>query len=277
MNVSDEFDQGSAPAEETVEQQEYSQPSNEPAPSGNPFWGEVESKLGPNSYALIQPYLAKADAEHQRGIEAANARFAPYKPFAEQNISPEMLQQAVGLVQQLDSAPEKIYEQLGAFLQQTGRLPNPQEAQQIADDIEEEEDPRDAQIRMLQGNQEQIQQYLAFQAQQAQQARAEYEAETWMDGELKQLEQQFAPEDVKEILRIAASNTNGGQIEPDIKAAVQHFTGLRDRIRNAPRASDSAPRIPGGVGGGTPGQANPNPAKMSDAERQAYVAQMFSK
>ena len=273
--------QGLDNTEASVEDQSYSPESNtETAPQGNPFWKEVEDKLGPNNYAVIQPYLAKTDAEYQKGITSANERlksFQPYQPFIDEGISPEMIQQSVAFARQLDEAPEKIYESLGNFLRQNGRLPDPQELATEVQENTEEVDPRDAQLRQLQESQTQMQQFLQNQIVSAQQADMNRQADEWLDGEMKNLKETkgFADEDLKEIVRIAAVSANASG-EIDLNKAVAHYEALQNRIRTAPRPGAFAPQVPGGVGGGTPGTGTVDPSKMTKAERIAAVAARLS-
>lgn len=255
------------------------QPEAEAAPQGNPFWGKVEEKVGPNVYRMIQPYLAEADTKHREGIEALNSRFKPYQPFIDQGLTPDVIQASIGLVKQLNEAPEVIYEKLHEFLEREGRLPNKQELQaEVEDGQDEDEDPRDAQVRQLMERQQQFEQFFEQQAQAQQQQQMDAEADSWLDGEmtaLKAAHADFDEADLKEVVRIAVAQTREGQA-PDIAKAAEHFIGLRDRFRNAPRAADSAPRIPGGVGGGTPTGGAPSNAPKTAEQRQALVAQMLA-
>lgn len=277
--------EGQEPAEnaevvETDAAPEGNSPQQVETPQSNPFWKEVEDKLGPNNYQVIQPYLAKADTEHREAIEKVNSRFKPYQPFVDQGITPDVIQASMGLVKQLNENPEVIYEKLGQFLEQNGRLPNKQELQAAVDedDPNEDEDPRDAQIRQLQERQAQFEQFFTGQAQMQQQQQMDQEADTWLEGEIQNLKSahaDYTEEDLKEVIRIAVAQTKEGQA-PDIAKASQHFEALRDRFRNAPRATDSAPRVPGGAGGGTPNPGTARPSQQTAAERQALVAQMLS-
>lgn len=276
--------EGQEPVEQSaeVEAPEAAPEGNSPqqieTPQSNPFWKEVEEKLGPNNYAVIQPYLAQADTQHRQGIEAVNSRYKPYQPLIDQGLTPEVITQHAQLVKQLNEAPEVIYEKLGEFLQQQGRLPSPQELQDEIDDPDAEEDPRDRQIADLTQQIQQLGGFVTNQYQQQQMQQLNAEADDWLDGEATRLKQthSFSDDDVKEVYRIAAGQIQQGQ-SPDLDAAAAHFVGLRDRFRNAPRAAANAPAVPGGAGGGTPGTGTQNPSKMSAAERQALVAQMLSK
>lgn len=277
----DEEGQGS----EVVETPEYSSTETTtevaaPAEQGNPFWKDVEDRVGPNVFTTIKPYLDKADAEAQKGIANANERlkaYHPYQGFIDQGTSPEVLTQAMQLAQQLQTDPGYVYEQLGNFLKENGRLPSPTELKKEVEDGQdptEEEDPRDAQLRQLQEQSQQMQQYLTFQAQQQQQAQITREADDWADQQIRDItakHPEFQKEDLGEILRIATYQSQGGG-EIDLNKAVEAYTALQTRIRTAPRPSTTAPRVPGGVGGGTPAEGQKRLGDMTPAERQALVA-----
>lgn len=273
--------QGLVETEASVEDPSYSQEqSQEPAaPQDNPFWGELADKLGPNLYEVAKPYLSKADTAHREGIEKLNSRFEPYKGFIDQGVSPDMLNQSLALARQLDQSPETVYEQLGEFLRQNGRLPSPKELEkQIEEDPNAEaEDPRDAQLRQLMEQQNQLQQFIQASQQAALEQQAAAEADSWRDQQVEELKKQgFDDSDIKEVFRFALAQVNAGQ-EPDLAKAAQHYTELQNRIRTAPRPGASAPRVPGGAGGGTPNLGQNDPSKMSKEQRQALVAQMLQR
>lgn len=274
----EEAGQDNAEVIETEAANSPEQSTPEATPQGNPHWKEVEEKLGPNNYAVIKPYLDKADTEHRQGIESLNTRFKPFQSFIEQGVTPEVITQSLGLARQINENPTSIYEKLGEFLAQTGRLPESQQELEevVGDDDPEDEDPRDAQIRELRERQAQFEQQFTMQQQAQVKQQLDAEADTWLDGEttkIKQAHPDFGEEDLKEVTRIALGQMREGQA-PDLARAADHLASLRDRFRTAPRPGAQAPNVPGGAGGGTPSSAVP-PHKMTPAERQARVASML--
>lgn len=260
------------PEDHSTQTQEQTEP--------NPFWGEVEKLTGPNVYKLIQPHLAKADTEARNRISALNESYKPWKQFADQGIAPEHVQQAIGVVQRLNS-PEgqvEVYESLRTFLEREGRLPNQAELQQEVEDNEDpEDDPRDQQLSALQQQQEQLMQFLQQQQQAQMEAQIQQEADVWADNEWKRITQahpDLTKEDLSDVAQILAAQTNRGEA-PDLDKAVAQFSAMRDRIRTAPRPGQMAPRVPSGPGGGTPSAGGIDPSSMSKQDRQALVAQML--
>jgi hypothetical protein len=256
--------------------------NQEPSEPTNPFWGDVQKKLAPNVWQTIKPDLDKADAEARRRIEELNGKYTPWKALADQGYKPEQATSAFDVVKRLND-PEyqvELYESLGNFLRTNGRLPNEQELQQqVAEDAEEgeQEDPRYA---ALQAQQEQILNFLQSQAQHEQQQIAAQEADSWIEGELNRLgsdqKRGYSPEDLQEIIRIAAfQTTQTGRDPENLDAAAAQFDALRNRIRTAPRAAANAPRIPSGPGGGTPSGDTPT-GEMTAQQRRDLVVQRLA-
>ena len=281
QNESPEINSDQAPAENhSIESQPEGQaPDSEP----NPFWGEVEKVVGPNTYKLIQPHLAKADTEARNRISQLNQSFAPWKTLSDQGVTPDHVNQAIGVVRQLNDpdGQVQVYESLRTFLEREGRLPNQGElAQEIENNDEdpEEADPRDQELQALKQQQQQIAEFLANQQLAAQQQQAEAEAESWLSSETERVKNAggFDDQDMKEIVRIAAFQAQtSGELPESLDAAVAQFSAMRDRIRSTPRPGQLAPRVPSGPGGGTPSAQAVDPGNMSKEQRRELVAQML--
>jgi hypothetical protein len=245
----------------------------------NPFWGEVEKQVGPNVYKLIQPHLAKADTAARQRVEAVNQSYAPWKAFADQGIEPAHVQQALGVVQQLNTSPEQVFESLRSFLEREGRLPSTTELkQEVIEDEQGDPDPHDAQLKALQEQQQAIMQFFQNQQIASQNQAAAREADTWLETEVGKLQDPklgYDQADIKEIVRIAAFQAQSTGREPkDLSAAAAQFNAMRDRIRTAPRPGQLAPRLPSGPGGGTP-QQTVNQASMTREQRIELATQVM--
>lgn len=254
-------------------------------PESNPFWGEVEKLTGPNVYKIIQPHLAKADTAARQRVEAVNQSFAPWKELEAEGINPQQVRQAMGVVQQLNTNPEQVYQSLQEFLTREGRMPNQAELKrEVAEDIQDEEngnqpDPRDAQLAALKEQIERLGGFVTQQFTSQQQQAAAQEADSWLEGEAQRLTQThgYSAEDMKEIVRIAAFQAQQTGQDPDnLDAAAAHFNSLRDRFRTAPRPGASAPRLPMGPGGGSPQQTS-DPASLSKEDRIAAAAAVLQR
>lgn len=268
-----------AAAPEAPQNPDHSAESQEPA---NPFWGEVEQLTGPNVYKLIQPHLAKADTEARNRISALNQSFSPWKTLADQGVTPDHVQQALGVVQQLNDpdGQVQVYESLRSFLEREGRLPSGAELQQEVEDNEEEAeaDPRDQQLTALQQQQQAMMEFLQQQQQEQQNLQLAQEADAWADQEWQRItasHPDLSKEDLADVAQILAAQTNRGEA-PDLDRAVSQFSAMRDRIRTVPRPGQLAPRVPSGPGGGTPAAGGIDPSNLTKDQRRELVANMLA-
>lgn len=238
----------------------------------NPAWEPIKEKLGDAAFQLIQPELGKWDQGVNKRFETINSEYAPYKELG----TPEELQNYRAIVQQMDENPEAMYEALGNFLQENGRMPTKAEAQDIADEIDsegssEEIDPRIAELAQ---GQEAIMAFL----EQQQEYELQMEAESELDSEIKELvdSKGYTEADMQEILRTAAFlSSQTDQFVPLAQAAEQ-FDSLRERILTTPRPGDSAPRLLPTSGGTPQGQAQKSVGTMSRNETQDLIAAFLS-
>jgi len=238
----------------------------------NPAWESLRTKLDPVSFHSIQDDLKNFDKNAESRISSLNQQLKEYSELG----SVEQLQNYATVAQKLDTEPETIYNALGEFLKQNGRLPETEAELQDAVDEEESneesqqvEDPRLAQLEQ---QQQQMQEFLAQQEQQ----RVQQEADAALEQEISELKQQypdFAEEDVREILMRAAF-----QLQTDGKAAKlqdvakEYVENTVNRIRAVPRPGDSAPKLLP-TSGGLP-QAAPDKSlgQMSRNEVQDFIA-----
>lgn len=248
----------------------------------NPFWGDVEKLTGPNVYKLIQPHLAKADTAARQRVEAVNQSYAPWKAFADQGIAPEHVQQALGVVQQLNSSPEQVFESLRSFLEREGRLPSTTELkQEVIEDESGSEPQEDPRLTALEQQQQALFEFIQNQQLQERRQVEAQQADTWLDSEVSKLQDPkfgFDGDDIKEIVRIAAfQSQQTGQEPTSLDAAAAQFIAMRDRIRTTPRPGALAPRLPSGPGGGTPQGQAIDPSSLSKDQRRELVAQMLQR
>ena len=244
----------------------------------NPFWGEVEKLTGPNVYKLIQPHLAKADTAARQRVEAVNQKYAPWQQFEQQGINPQHVQQALGVVQQLNTAPEQVFESLRSFLEREGRMPSQAELKQEVIEDESESDPRDQKIQQLEEQLQQFQGFVTGQFTAQQQQAAAQEADAWLDGEIARLSDPkngYDQADIQEIVRIAAFQSQSTGKEPDLNIAAQQYNAMRDRIRTAPRPGQTAPRLPVGSGGSP--QQQVDVGSLTKDQRRELVANMLQR
>lgn len=239
----------------------------------NPAWEPIREKLGDAAFQLIQPELGKWDQGVNRRFETLNSQFSPYKDLG----TPEELTQYKQIIEQIDANPEQLYEELGKFLQDNGRMPTKKEAQDIADDIEETdgtEPTSDPRIDELAQGQQRIQEFLD----QQRQAEVSAQADSELSKEVSELEDKrgYSKEDMQEVIRRAAFlSANSDKVIP-LSVAADQFDALRERILTTPRPGDSAPRLIPTSGGNPSAEQNRSMGSMSRNETQDLIAAVLA-
>jgi len=266
IDTSPEVSESSGPVGETTEQQ----PAEESG--GNPAWDSLRSKLDPVSFHSIQDDLKNFDKNAESRISSLNQQLKEYNELG----SPEQLQNYATIAQRLDTEPEVIYNALGEFLKQNGRMPETEAELQDAVDEEEafgtEEAPVDPRLAQLEQQQQQMQEFLA----QQEQVRVQQEADSALEqeiGELKKAHPDFTEDDVREVLmRAAFQLQSSGKAGKLSDVAQEYVDKTVNRIRAVPRPGDSAPRLLPTSGGVPAGQQATPLGKMSRNDVQSLIA-----
>lgn len=264
--TSTEVVDSSGPVEVTTEQQ----PAEDSG--GNPAWDSLRSKLDPVSFHNIQEDLKNFDKNAESRISSLNQQLKQYNELG----SPEQLQNYAAIAQRLDTEPEVIYNALGEFLRQNGRLP--ETAQEMQDAVDEEEAnesneaPVDPRLAQLEQQTQQMQEFLA----QQEQMRIQQEADIALEQEINELKQahpDFSEEDVREVLmRAAFQLQSNGKAAKLSDVAQEYVEKTVNRIRAVPRPGDSAPRLLP-TSGGMPGGQQAKPlGQLSRNDVQSLIA-----
>ena len=265
--TSTEVVDSSGPVGETTEQQTSGDTG------GNPAWDSLRSKLDPVSFHNIQDDLKNFDKNAESRISSLNQQLKQYNELG----SPEQLQNYAAIAQRLDTEPEVIYNALGEFLKQNGRLPETQQEMQDAVDEEEatsgnDEAPVDPRLAQLEQQTQQMQEFLS----QQEQMRIQQEADVVLGQEIDELKQahpDFTEDDVREVLmRAAFQLQSSGKAAKLSDVAQEYVDKTVNRIRAVPRPGDSAPRLLP-TSGGMPGGQQAKPlGKLSRNDIQSLIA-----
>ena len=265
--TSTEVVDSSGPVEETTEQQTSGDTG------GNPAWDSLRSKLDPVSFHNIQDDLKTFDKNAESRISSLNQQLKQYNELG----SPEQLQNYAAIAQRLDTEPEVIYNALGEFLKQNGRLP--ETAQEMQDAVDEEEAtnendeaPVDPRLAQLEQQTQQMQEFLS----QQEQMRIQQEADVALEQEINELKQahpDFTEDDVREVLmRAAFQLQSNGKAAKLSDVAQEYVDKTVNRIRAVPRPGDSAPRLLP-TSGGMPGGQQAKPlGQLSRNDIQSLIA-----
>jgi hypothetical protein len=240
---------------------------------GNPAWDSLRSKLDPVSFHNIQDDLKTFDKNAESRISSLNQQLKQYNELG----SPEQLQNYAVIAQRLDTEPEVIYNALGEFLKQNGRLPETAQEMQNAVDEEEAtnengEAPVDPRLAQLEQQTQQMQEFLTQQEQMRVQQEADYVLGQEID-ELKQAHPDFSEDDVREVLmRAAFQLQSSGKAAKLSDVAQEYVDKTVNRIRAVPRPGDSAPRLLP-TSGGMPGGQQAKPlGQLSRSDVQSLIA-----
>ena len=239
----------------------------------NPAWESLRTKLDPVSFHNIQDELKNFDKNAESRISSLNQQLKEYNELG----SPEQLQNYAAIAQRLDTEPEVIYNALGEFLKQNGRLPNNEAELQDAVDEEEAtnengEAPVDPRLAQLEQQTQQMQEFLA----QQEQMRVQQEADVVLGQEIDELKQahpDFSEDDVREVLMRAAFQLQStGKTAKLAEVAQEYVDKTVNRIRAVPRPGDNAPRLLP-TSGGMPGGQQAKPlGKLSRNDVQSLIA-----
>jgi hypothetical protein len=266
IDTSPEVSESSGPVGETTGQQTSGDSG------GNPAWDSLRSKLDPVSFYNIQEDLKSFDKNAESRISSLNQQLKQYNELG----SPEQLQNYAMIASRLDTEPEVIYNALGEFLKQNGRLPNTEQELQSAVDEEEAtneyESSVDPRLAQLEQQQQQMQEFLAQQENMRVQQEADYTLEQEIN-ELKQAHPEFSEDDVREVLmRAAFQLQSSGKTTKLSDVAQEYVDKTVNRIRAVPRPGDSAPRLLP-TSGGMPGGQQAKPlGKLSRNDVQSLIA-----
>lgn len=257
----------------------------EPEGGDNPAWGPIRDSLDDVSYQAIKPKLKDFDSEAQRRIESVNSKFKWASDLQEQGVTPEQVQQSITVAQRINDNPEEIYQALGQFLQENGRLPkNDQELEEATDNNSDEGGSEDnSRIDQLQQQQEAFQNYMESQEQE----KLQQQAQADIDQEIEQLKKNypdFDNQDIQEVLlraynssSIAAQNGKD-EVKPLSDYAQDYKENVRDRIMKAQESRSKAPDvIPTGGGFSTGGEDSKSLGQRSNDEIQDLVSNFLKK
>lgn len=263
--------------EEIGHSQEAEQESPEYEGGYNPVFEPIRQKLGLN-FESIKDDLQKIDKDFNSGITKANSRYTPWKQFEEKGITPDTVSQAFTALQSMQDDPQGLYERLGEFLKQNGRLPETQA--EVAEALSDDDDLTDEQRQLseLQKQFEEQQQFMQAQFEQQEMARIQEKVDKDVSDEYASFEAahpNLSADDKKWIYQqhynYAAS---GPQNIKSLEQVFGEYESLVNRIRTAPRPNDSAPRLPG-AGGGVPTGERKNVAEFSREESQNMLASLL--
>lgn len=251
-------------------------------PRINPAWEPIRSELGDPVFHKIAPHLKEFDSNHDRQISKLNEQYKWARDLTAGGTTPEHVTAALQLARAIDESPEQVYERLGQFLKQEGRMPNSAaELEAKTDDPDDpgtdEQVPEDPRIAQLLEEQQAMRAFL----QQQEFERQSREADQVLDSELEALKADadlnLSKDDIREVLQRAVYLTHTtGQQPPLAEVAKDYVANVRNRILQTPRPGDSAPRLVPATGGNAALTQAKSPGDLSRDETQDLIASLIA-
>jgi hypothetical protein len=237
----------------------------------NPAWSPLLEKLPQEFHKLIEPDLRQWDQNFQQKTSEVQSQYEPYKDYVENQVPPEVINNALQLMAVIDADPRSFYENMGKFYaDQWGQgQPGSNDAEDESFALGDEDTGQDLEsnplIQQLKSQQDIIAQFLTTQLEQQQQAAVDAQIEA----EETALKEEFGEFNPKWVYSYAMQNGT------DLRTAVEEYHSFVQQIRSTPTASDGAPTV------FAPSSAipssQPDPAKMDAKQTRSLVAELLAK
>ena len=265
-----------------------------PAPQStgfNPAWEPLREAIGEdffNTHAM--PVLKGMDESAHTRITNLNNElksFEGFKPFVEQGLTPQAIQQSMELAQLIEANPQQVYDFLGQHLGVAPVEEEPEGLEQFGAGQDGAMQLPQAVLDQLAASQQFQQQYYAEQqerAQMEQQAQWEAEATRELDQQMSTFLQRnptFTEADKGELFRaqydlLKRLEAQGINRMPTLDEAAAELQQRAAYFTQRFGAGNGAPNpLPTTTGGDIPGQ-QPNVAKMSKSDLNDLVAQTLA-
>lgn len=76
----------------------------------NPAWGDFLSVIPEGMHEMVKPHLREWDKGVNSRIEAVHGEYADFKPFKEAGVSRDVLEQAYGIYDAINTDPRRVYD-----------------------------------------------------------------------------------------------------------------------------------------------------------------------
>jgi hypothetical protein len=236
------------------------------SPGPNPAWNEVLSVLPEQFHSVVTPHFQKWDQAANSRVEAVNSQlkdFEVYQPFVEHGITPDIIEQGLRIMWEVNNNPQNVYNSLASTYGYNQSQQNSSTGEE--NDESNSPDPYENKFNELNQGLELVSKIVLADAQ----AKRDAAADTELNNELSALKEKIGDYDERFVLSMMQ---NGMSAEE----AGQAFIDLKSNIS---QQRPSAPRIlsgNNGGGSGLPSQAI-DPTKLSSKETRNLVAEMLAR
>ena len=265
-----------------------------PAPQStgfNPAWEPLRDAIGEDFFNMhAMPVLKGMDESAHTRITNLNNElksFEGFKPFVEQGLTPQAIQQSMELAQLIEANPQQVYDFLGQHLGVAPVEEEPEGLEQFGAGQDGAIQLPQAVLDQLAASQQFQQEYMAEQQRQQemqQQAQWEAEATRELDQQMSTFLQKnptFTEADKGELFRaqydlLKRLEAQGINRMPTLDEAAAELQQRAAYFTQRFGAGNGAPSpLPTTTGGDIPGQ-QPNVAKMSKSDLNDLVAQTLA-
>lgn len=233
----------------------------------NPAWNEMLGALPQEYHSQVVPHLQRWDKGVQDRFQQVHSQYEGYKPFVENQITPDEINFAMGLLNAVNSDPLSVRQALNAWIEQEG-IEGGGEGGQQPDFQSYGEQGQQGQFDLTQHPDyqrmsqmvEEMANVMVSQREQEQQSQADQQ----LDDELNSLKEKFGDYDETFVLARMAAGMPGEQ-------AVQEFFNFANSIRSQQRAP--GPKVLG-AGGSLP-KNDVDVRKMDSKSTRSLVENML--
>lgn len=248
------------------QQQEVTAPPVQEEVRLNPAWNDLLEVIPEGVRGNVTPHLQKWDENYQQGLQKVHSQYEPYKPFMDQGVNPEDLNNALLIQQAMEADPQEFVQKVMEFykiqLGEQGQQPNSQD--------ESDEDPvfdvtQHPEFQRLNRGFELLAQQTIAQNTAAEEAAVEAQ----IDNELNEAKQKYGEFDEGYVFQYC--HANDCNIETGVQAYLKFAENL---VANYKPPGANAPIMMGG-GGGLPSQQTPV-KNLTGQQRRALMVQMLT-
>jgi DNA-binding transcriptional MerR regulator len=242
------------------------------AETTNPAWNSVLEILPSEFHSRVTPEFKKWDDN----FRAEQEKYSPYKPLLENQIPPDVINQALQFYHTVNTRPQDVYnllgQQLGITPAQAKEVLESQDAPS-ADDVDED-DPYQKKFKEMQAEiaEAKRQQQVLNETIQGEAYRLR-EAEEFekIDSQIKSMKETHGDLfNTPVVLQLANAQMQAG-MPFNLEAAFQQYQGIVQQAQNIPTRNELAPPILP-ASGGMPVNSYKSPVDMNEDERLQYFA-----
>jgi hypothetical protein len=243
----------------------------------NPAWSDFLGSLPESMHPMVKPHLAKWDEGVNSRIQKVHEEWAPFKPYRDAGIDPEILNQAYGIYQAIDTDPRKVYDLLGETYgysvnpqvqpNSQGQPNSPQQQQQNNQNANDEYDLSGGQFNPELARYQQMTETMAQMLLQQEEAKQKAAEDAALESELKSAREKYGTFDETFVL----GYVNAGAKLDDAVRAYQSMVNKILTDTNRPQA----PTVISGQGSTGVPSSQINPSGMQNKDIRGLVANMM--